>query len=120
MLFTRRILTCWWLSLLLVLPAAAQFKAAVQGTVTDPSGAAVPNAKVTLSSAETHKEQGIQTSGEGFYRFDGLAPGRYTVAVEVPGFKKETRENIQVQAEQTQGVNISLSPGEVTESVTVS
>jgi hypothetical protein len=120
MLFTRRILACCGLLLLLVLPAAAQFKAAIQGTVTDASGAAVPNAKVTLTSTETHREQVTQSSGDGVYRFDGLAPGSYSVAVEAAGFKKETSENIQVLAEQTQGVNISLSPGQVTESVTVS
>jgi hypothetical protein len=120
MLFTSRILACCGLPLLLVLPAAAQLKAAIQGTVTDASGAAVPSAKVTLTSTETHREQVTQSSGEGVYRFDGLAPGRYAVAVEAAGFKKETSENIQVLAEQTQGVNISLSPGQVTESVTVS
>ncbi len=120
MSFRSRILACCCLLLLLVLPAAAQFKAAIEGTITDASGAAVSSAKVTLINTETHKEQVTQSSGEGFYRFDGLAPGRYTVAVEVPGFKKETSENIQVLAEQTHGADISLSPGEVTESVTVS
>ena len=116
----RRVCACGWLLLLPVFPAAAQFQAAIEGTVTDASGASVPGAKVTLTSAETHKEQTTQSSGEGVYRFEGLAPGRYTITVEAAGFKKETSENIQVLAEQAQGVNLTLSPGQVTESVTVS
>ena len=116
----RRFFTFCWLLLLPVIPAAAQFNAAIGGTVTDPSGATVPNAKITLTSAETHNEQTTHTSGEGVYQFDGLAPGRYTITVEAPGFKQETNENIQVLAEQTQSVNLTLTPGQVTESVTVS
>lgn len=116
----RQICISGGLWLMFIFPAAAQFNAAIQGTVADASGAAVPGAKVTLTNAETHKEQITQSSGEGVYRFDGLAPGRYLVTVEATGFKKETSENIQVLAEQTQGVNVTLVPGQVTESVTVS
>src|ERR1035438_5804197 len=109
MSFSRRIFACGWLMLLPVSPVAAQFQAAIQGTITDSSGAAVPNAKVTLTSDETHKHLTTQSSGEGLNRFDGLAPGRYSIDVEASGFQKQTNENVQVLAEQTQGVNITRS-----------
>jgi hypothetical protein len=115
-----RILFGGLVALLAGLPAAAQFKAAIEGTITDATGATVPGAKVTLTSADTAKEQVTQSSAEGFYRFDGLAPGRYSIKVEATGFKTETSQNINVLAEETQGANIALTPGAVTESVTIS
>jgi hypothetical protein len=97
----------------------AQFRAAVQGTVTDPAGAVVPGANVTLTSNETGKAQQTQTSDEGYFRFSGLAPGKYTLSAEQTGFKKSTVENVQIAAEETQGVGIILTTGEVAETVTV-
>ncbi len=105
--------------LLAVSPTAAQFNAAVQGAITDPTNSSVPNAKVTLTNQETGIQQSTQTSSAGFYRFSGLAPGRYSLGIEASGFKKESRENITVSAEQLQGVNVTLTPGAVTESITV-
>ncbi|HKP72398.1 MAG TPA: carboxypeptidase regulatory-like domain-containing protein [Pyrinomonadaceae bacterium] len=97
----------------------AQFRANVQGTVTDPSGAVVAGATVTLVNNETSKSQTAQTSDEGFYRFSGLAPGKYTLAAEHTGFKKQELKDINVTAEETQGYDLTLSAGEVGETVTV-
>lgn len=97
----------------------AQFGASLQGTVTDTTGAAVPNAKVTLINQETEKKQTTTASGEGFYRFSGLAPGSYTLLAGATGFQQQRMENIGVNAEQTQGVNITLNPGQISETVTV-
>src|ERR1035437_8007424 len=83
----------------------AQFKAGIQGTVSDVSGASVANAKVTLISKDTAKVETVKTGAEGFYHFSQLAPGLYDVVVEVAGFKKETRERIEVRAETLEGVN---------------
>ena len=99
--------------------ADAQFKASLQGTVSDTSGAVVSGATVTVTNQETGKSQQVKTSDEGFYRVSGLAPGRYTVSAEISGFKKQVLENIVVNAEETQGVNIALEAGQVAESVTV-
>src|SRR5215212_316973 len=99
--------------------ALAQFRASIQGTVTDPAGAVVPEATVTLTSNETARAVTVTSSGEGFYRFDALAPGTYTLSVEKAGFKKTTFESVVVNAEQVQGVDVVLTTGEVAEVVTV-
>ncbi|HEX8708149.1 MAG TPA: TonB-dependent receptor [Pyrinomonadaceae bacterium] len=105
--------------LLLATPAAAQFKANVQGTVTDTSGAIVPEATVTLTNKETNKAQSVTASTDGFYRFSSLPPGQYTLSAEKAGYKKQLLENLTVRAEETQGVDLSLEVGEVTATVTV-
>jgi hypothetical protein len=90
----------------------------LQGTVTDPSGAVVPKATVTLTNSETQQKLTTASSGEGFYRFTNLAPGTYLLSAEAPNFQK-AEVNVAVQAEQSQGQNISLSPGTVTQTVNV-
>ncbi|HLK21396.1 MAG TPA: carboxypeptidase-like regulatory domain-containing protein, partial [Bryobacteraceae bacterium] len=97
----------------------AQFNASVQGTVTDSSGAALPNATVTLTSNETKRKQSVTTSTDGFYRFTSLAPGSYTLTGEAPNFSRQVIENVIVNAESPTGVNLTLAPGEVSQSVTV-
>ncbi|HEX8184618.1 MAG TPA: TonB-dependent receptor, partial [Blastocatellia bacterium] len=83
------------------------------------SGAVVSGATVTVTNQETSRSQQVTTSDEGFYRVSGLAPGRYTVTAEVSGFKKKVLENIVINAEQTEGVNLVVEAGQVTESVTI-
>src|SRR5947209_7726768 len=100
-------------------PAFAQFRATVQGTVTDATGAVVPGATVTITSNETQKSQRLTTSADGFYRFTGLQPGMYTIATEKQGFQRTALDHVQVNAEQTQGVDLQLQAGQITESVTV-
>ncbi len=110
-------------SLLLLLGCAvaanAQFKAGIQGTVTDPAGAVVPGATITLTSKETNKTQTATASDDGFYRFDQLAPGTYTLTAEKAGFKKQVLDNVEVSAEAVQGVDLLLTTGEVSETVTI-
>ncbi len=107
------------LVLLAAANASAQFNASVQGSVTDPAGAVVPGATVTLTNPETGKSQQVTSSDEGFYRFSQLAPGTYTLSAEKEGFKKQLLESVAVTAEQTQGVDLILTTGEVSETVTV-
>ncbi len=97
----------------------AQFNSSVQGTVTDTAGAIIPNVSVTLVNNETARVQTTTTSDDGFYRFTGLAPGSYNLNAETSGFKKGSIENITVNAEGTQGFDIVLTTGEVSETVTV-
>src|SRR5215831_3841849 len=100
--------------------ASAQFKASIQGTVTDSAGAVVSGAKVTLANKETGRKSEATASGDGFYRFSALAPGAYKLSVERDGFKKKELENITVSAEGVTGVDVMMETGVVTETVTIS
>src|ERR1700678_3861437 len=59
----------------------------ISGTVTDPSGAVLPNVTVTLKSSDKGNTQAGTTNAQGAYRFALLSPGNYTVSAEPPGFK---------------------------------
>jgi hypothetical protein len=100
--------------------AFAQFRAGLQGTVVDPNGALVPGAAVTLTSQETAAEHTTTTTGEGVFTLSSLAPGKYTLAVEKPGFRKKTLSDLDIAAEQVQSVRVSLEIGQTSSSVTVS
>jgi len=119
MLRFSRVLICGLFLLVAAVTANAQFRAGVQGTVTDASGGLVPAATVTLTSKETGRVQEVKTSDEGFYRISELAPGIYTLSVEKAGFKKSTLDNLAIRAENVQGLDLMLTTGEVTETVTV-
>jgi hypothetical protein len=106
--------------LLLAAQGFAQFRAGIQGSVLDPSGATVPNTSITLVNNETKQEQTTQSSAEGFYRFSNLAPGSYTVRANATGFKQFEATNVQVRAETIEGLDVNLQTGVQTESVTVS
>lgn len=114
-----RVLLCGFFLLFVAGAANAQFKAGIQGTVTDTSGGLVPEAKVTLTNTETGKAQEVTTSSEGFYRISNLAPGKYTLTTEKAGYKKSVLENLEVNAEAVQGIDVALEIGEVTASVTI-
>lgn len=114
-----RVLICGLFLLFAVGAANAQFKAGIQGTVTDSSGGLVPEAKITLTNTETGKTQETTTTPEGFYRISGLPPGKYTLTTEKPGYKKSLLESVTIGAENVQGVDILLETGDVTATVTV-
>src|SRR5438132_1727262 len=79
--------------------ARAQFKAGIEGTVMDSSGAAVSGVTVTVTSQETAKSQQVTTSDAGFYRVSGLAPGRHTVTATSSGFKEQTAKDNHTNAQ---------------------
>jgi len=93
--------------------------ATLLGTVTDTSGAVVPNAKVTVTETQTGVVHTEQTNASGNYIVPNLPPGIYSVAVEVTGFKKETRRDISVLVDTNTRVDIQLQPGAITETVEV-
>jgi hypothetical protein len=114
-----RMAICGFLLLSAMITAQAQFRAGVQGTVSDSSGALVPDAKVVLKDTETGKTQETTTSNEGFYRILGLAPGKYELTVEKAGYKKSVAQTLMVRAEVVQGVDVILEIGDITAIVTV-
>lgn len=87
------------------------------GTVTDSSGAVVPNATVLTTETATGVVRRTQTNAEGWYTLPYLPPGTYRVEVEAPGFKKFIRDNIELRATMSTRVDVQLEPGQVTEVV---
>src|SRR5687768_1616676 len=102
-------------------PAAwAQFASAIEGTVTDPSGAVVPGATVTIANEATGVTNTGQTTSAGYYRFPALPGGVYTVKVSLQGFKTWQREHVRLESTQTRAVNAALEVGSANaEEVTV-
>ena len=80
----------------------AQFSASIQGSVTDPSGAAVPQAKITLENVSTHITATTTADAEGGYRFVSVAPGSTRYPWKLPAFQSrdrfdfETNQNLSV------------------------
>jgi len=114
-----RSVVCGLFILFAMITAQAQFRAGIQGTISDSSGALVPGATVTLKQLDTGKTQQVTTNDEGFYRIVGLAPGKYELTVEKQGYKKSLAENVDVAAETVQGADVILEIGEVTATVTI-
>ncbi len=100
--------------------ARAQYRASIQGVVTDPQGAVVSGATVTLKNLETNQTQTSTTNENGIYNFNALPPSQYSLTVEKTGFKKKVLGSVGVIAEQANAVNIQLDVGQVNEIVEVS
>ncbi len=96
----------------------AQYSGNIQGVISDPSGAAINGASVTLLNVETGIQVVTTTSDSGNYRFNSLEPGRYTVSATAGGFKT-AQENLTLGTAETKGVNIALPLGAASESVNV-
>jgi hypothetical protein len=99
--------------------ALCQFRAGIEGTVLDPSGAAVQSADITLRNVETSAERRTTSNPAGFYSFPGLAPGAYTIVAKKNGFADATLNGIDVAGESTRGVDISLQTAQASSSITV-
>jgi hypothetical protein len=89
------------------------------GTVSDASGALVANAKVTLTATQTGISQSGVTNQSGNYSFPNLQPGIYRVEVELAGFRKAIREQIDVLVNSTARADLTLQPGQINESISV-
>jgi Carboxypeptidase regulatory-like domain/TonB dependent receptor len=99
--------------------AQPQFDASLRGTVTDPLGAVVPDATVTLTSKDTNQIRRAVSDASGIYTFNALAPGNYSVAVERQGFKRKDVAQVVLIPEQPNALNLQLAVGSSQETVTV-
>src|SRR5260221_2591000 len=102
------------------LPTYAQYRASIQGVVTDAQAGVVSGATLTLTNLGTNQKLTATSDGNGIYNFNALPPGKYSLTVEKTGFKKKVLESVSFIPEQSNALNIELEIGEVTQSVTVS
>ena len=99
--------------------SSSAFTATLSGIVTDPSGAAVNGAKVTVTSADLGVTRTYTTKDTGLYNFTFLPAGSYALDVESSGFKHYKQEGITLAAGQNAEQNVSLSVGAVSENVEI-
>lgn len=99
--------------------AFAQSTALLRGTVTDPQGAVIAGAKVTLSSDTTGFSRAAITGANGEYQFLQLAPGTYKIVVEVTGFTTLTRTDVQLLVNTPTTLDLRMELGKTTETVNV-
>lgn len=106
------------LVLLLIGGAASVFgqsdRGTIRGTVTDPNGAGVPNARVIITGTETGETREVTTSDQGIYVFPELRATTYNVTVEAQGFQRTTIEAFKVAVQVTHTLDIPLQIGAVT------
>ncbi|MDX2180780.1 MAG: carboxypeptidase regulatory-like domain-containing protein [Bryobacteraceae bacterium] len=93
--------------------------ATLSGSVTDPSGAAVPGARIEARNVRTNVDYRTVANSEGLYVLPNLPGGQYTVRVENQGFRSETRSGIELAVDQRSRVDFVLQLGSVNESVQV-
>ncbi len=89
------------------------------GTVSDPQGAVVPNAKVTITNDATNVSADTVTTDSGSYTRPALPPGTYTVTVEAPGFQKAEQKGVQVNAGGVASADLVLQVGNAAQTVEV-
>ena len=98
---------------------AAIDRGAIRGTVTDPQGASVPNATITITNMDRNVTQTTKTNNTGFYTVVELVPGEYKVRVEATGFSPVEFNKVELKAADTVTLDAVLKVGAVSEKVEV-
>ncbi len=98
---------------------AQQVFGSIYGTVTDASGSAVPNAKITITDQNKGTKTEVTSNESGNYSKGNLIPGTYMVDVEAPGFRKAVSRDITVNVDQAARVDVGMQVGEVTQEIEV-
>ncbi len=115
-----RLLLILSLALVLVAPLSAQtVYGSIVGTVSDSTGAVIAGATVNLTNTGTNELKTMQSDGNGNYTFVNLLPGNYSIAVEKEGFKRLTRQGIEVQVQSSIRVDAALQVGDSLQTVEV-
>src|SRR5437667_5813519 len=91
----------------------------VTGTVSDKTGATVPNARVDLEDVDTKAKTSVTTGSDGSYTFPSLRPGNYAITVSGKGFRQSVVTGVRVEVGKSALVNVSLEVGGMTETVAV-
>jgi len=95
-------------------------RGAINGTVTDTSGAVVPGATVVATEAQTGVQTKTATTSAGVYRLVSLPPGTYSITVTKQGFRTAVQNNVHLHVAETLAANFTLQVGEAVQTVTVS
>ena len=102
----------------LLLASAVAFgqsqNASLEGQVTDKSGAVIPHAKATITSAERQFSTSIETDADGRFAFPNLVPGLYDVTISATGFRTYVQHQLQLLANQAARIDASLDVGDAT------
>ncbi len=98
---------------------AQEFRGTLTGTVSDPSGAVVPNATVEAVNNSTQQKYTTETTAKGVYFIPYVLPGTYTVTARASGFKAQEQPNVLVQASQSRAINFNMQVGETSQTVEV-
>ncbi|MBV8903688.1 MAG: carboxypeptidase regulatory-like domain-containing protein, partial [Acidobacteriia bacterium] len=93
--------------------------AGLNGTVTDPSGAAVPNVTVTLTNTETNQSRTTMTGADGVYKFSLIPPGTYTIRFTATGFKTADVSRVVLNVTESPVLDQTLEVGQQAEQITV-
>jgi len=98
---------------------AQEFRATLTGTVSDPSGAVIPNATVEAVNNSTQQKYTAKTTGSGAYYIPYILPGTYTVRATAPGFKTAEQNDVTLEASRSFNLNFKLEVGMATQTVEV-
>ena len=98
---------------------AQDISARIDGQVTDPAGATVSKATVTLTNMRTSEVRTVESNEEGSYTLTQIQPGLYDLSVKAQGFKEYLSKGLEISVNDRKTINIPLETGAVTESVTV-
>jgi hypothetical protein len=120
MSFPRRVFNTFAIVLIYATPAFCQaVNGTIVGSVTDSTGGAIDKARVTLTEASTRIFHTTETNSTGNYGFLEMPPGTYNVTVESPGFKKELRTGVVLEANTSPRVDLRLQPGDINQTIEV-
>src|SRR5437762_2722318 len=103
-----------------ILIVGQTYQGRILGIVTDEKGGVIRGGRITITNIETGVARTVETTDAGDYVAANLAPGLYSVVAEASGFKKVQRPSIRVEVAKDVRIDISMTPGDISESVTIS
>ena len=98
---------------------AQETTARLSGQVTDPAGAVVNNAEVSLTNPQTNEARTAKTDNDGYFSFTLIPPGKYDLSVKLQGFKQYLSKDIELNVNDHKTINVALETGSITETVTI-
>ncbi|HET6648177.1 MAG TPA: carboxypeptidase regulatory-like domain-containing protein [Pyrinomonadaceae bacterium] len=98
---------------------AQETTARITGQITDPTGASVNKAEVSLTNTSTGEERKVTSDESGNYSLAQIPPGTYVLSVKLGGFKEFINQGLEVSVNDRKTINVTLEPGNVSESITI-